>query len=98
LEEESDSYFFWCNELASLGLVYHFEPPQSVVQGRPAQGSAGGAPVWPWKKEGDLLQGPNGCRAPLARAYGLNATEMGSIPAAKGDPATGVRAPLAPTL
>jgi hypothetical protein len=57
-----------------------------------------GAPVWPWKEEGDLLQGPNGCRAPLARAYGLNATEMGSIPAAKGDPATGVRAPLAPTL
>ena len=54
--------------------------------------------MWPWKEEGDLLQGPNGCRAPLARAYGLNATEMGSIPAAKGDPATGVRAPLAPTL
>ena len=73
--------------MASLGLVYHFEPPQSVVQGRPAQGSARVA-----------LQGPNGCRAPLARAYGLNATEMGSIPAAKGDPATGVRAPLAPTL
>jgi hypothetical protein len=69
--------------MASLGLVYHFEPPQSVVQGRPAQGSARVA-----------LQGPNGCRAPLARAYGLNATEMGSIPRCEGRPGDGRQGPV----
>jgi hypothetical protein len=53
LGEESDSYFFWCNELVSFGLVCHFEPPQSVVQGRPAQGSA----VWTWKEQGGFAPG-----------------------------------------
>jgi chromosome segregation and condensation protein ScpB len=45
--EESDSDLFRSDGLDAAGLSYHVEPPQSVVEGCPAQGSA----VGPGEKE-----------------------------------------------
>jgi hypothetical protein len=52
-QKESGSDLFRSDGPGTVALSGQVESPQSVVQGRPAQGSA----VWPWKEQGGFAPG-----------------------------------------